>query len=338
MSIQLHISNGDSATGLMQAAGIAGQLLPWRDLLHDGPVPAVESLQALSQIRAEFIHSCGWGDIHDLEVGFQERDNTLVRWHEHGEVVLWFEHDLYDQLQLLQILAWFAQLPAAQREQAQSRLFLIQSDDYLGECSPMEMVNLEKTKQPVSSAQLELAKQAWEAFTQPEPTAWQALLNADTSALPWLAASVKRQLMQFPSTKSGLSYTQQLIVEMIAEGIDNPGWLFHHYLERDTPKFMGDASFWQILRALTQGASPLIAVSTGAAFEPPVSYPPDEAFAAQQLSLTADGEAVLAGEADWVSLNGIDHWSGGCHLTIDNLWRWDGEKLAQITSVRLRVE
>lgn len=45
----------------MQQAGIAGEFLPWRDVLHEGPVPETPSLEALSKIRAGFIAEKGWG-------------------------------------------------------------------------------------------------------------------------------------------------------------------------------------------------------------------------------------------------------------------------------------
>jgi hypothetical protein len=45
---------------------------------------------------------------------------------------------------------------------------------------------------------------------------------------------------------------------------------------------------------------------------------------ADELAPTVEGEAVLAGEADAVELNGIDRWFGGVHLHgADAAWRWD---------------
>lgn len=42
------------------------------------------------------------------------------------------------------------------------------------------------------------------------------------------------------------------------------------------------------------------------------------------LRLTDTGARVLAGDADHVTLNGIDRWIGGVHLTgADVPWRWD---------------
>ena len=48
-----------------------------------------------------------------------------------------------------------------------------------------------------------------------------------------------------------------------------------------------------------------------------------------RLALTAAGEAVLAGRADHVALNGIDRWWGGTHLEGSQVWRWIDGALAQ---------
>jgi hypothetical protein len=53
----LHITNGD-ATRLAEA-GVDGEIIVWRDFLHDGPVPAGLDLEAMSLVRAEFIHALG---------------------------------------------------------------------------------------------------------------------------------------------------------------------------------------------------------------------------------------------------------------------------------------
>ena len=54
---------------------------------------------------------------------------------------------------------------------------------------------------------------------------------------------------------------------------------------------------------------------------------PSPADARQSLlKLTDAGHAVLEGRADQVTLNGIDRWIGGVHLTPANLWRFDRER------------
>jgi hypothetical protein len=40
--------------------------------------------------------------------------------------------------------------------------------------------------------------------------------------------------------------------------------------------------------------------------------------------LTEQGNAVLAGQVDWMQLHGIDRWLGGVHLSgHEPAWRWD---------------
>ena len=70
--------------------------MPWRDVLHEGPVPDVPDAE-LRRIRAAFL---------GVDDPISSRSATaLLAEHRHGEYVLWFEADLYDQLQLVQILA-----------------------------------------------------------------------------------------------------------------------------------------------------------------------------------------------------------------------------------------
>src|SRR5947209_11115587 len=103
----LHITNGESAGQLIQETGITGTLLTWDDVLHEGPTPADLSLGQMSEVRARFIANYYTLPFEEVMADFVRRDTALTHFHLHEEVVLWFEHDLYDQLQLLQLLNWF---------------------------------------------------------------------------------------------------------------------------------------------------------------------------------------------------------------------------------------
>src|ERR1043166_10033772 len=133
----LHITNGDSTVRIMEQARIAGDILPWRDVLHEGPTPAGLTLGEMSRVRARFIAASGWRAPGEVESGFRARDAKLLSFREHGEVVLWFEHDLYDQIQLLQLLAWFSE-----HAPGDTALSMICIDEYLGLISPHRMAML----------------------------------------------------------------------------------------------------------------------------------------------------------------------------------------------------
>src|SRR6185436_11095579 len=130
----LHITNGGAAMGVIRAAGLPGEVLAWNDVLHDGPVPGDVSFNQLRAIRARFISDAGWRGLDETLREFAERDRALERSLGQDEVVLWFEHDLYDQLQLLQLLDWFATC-----ELGATRLTLICDAEYLGPSTPQRL-------------------------------------------------------------------------------------------------------------------------------------------------------------------------------------------------------
>ena len=73
----LLVTNGDAAVEALASAGIPGPFLPWRDVLHDGPVPPGHTLAELSEVRARFLASYGWGSFAELLTLFRQRDDVL---------------------------------------------------------------------------------------------------------------------------------------------------------------------------------------------------------------------------------------------------------------------
>ena len=101
----LHVTNGESAANTLRRTALGGAVLPWQDVLHAGPVPAVPRPE-LRRRRAAFLSECGWGSRQAILASLAGRDHQLERaFAERVPVVLWFEHDLYDQLQLVDVLA-----------------------------------------------------------------------------------------------------------------------------------------------------------------------------------------------------------------------------------------
>ena len=311
----LHVTNGDCAAERIRAAGIGGDILPWRDVLHDGPVPAGLPLPELSAVRARFIAK-GGGNADEVARAFAERDRALAGFRAHDETVLWFEHDLYDQLQLVQVLDWLLA-----EAWAEARLTLVCGAEYLGLAAPERLAERFRERSDVTEAEMALAREAWAAFRSPDPSAITALVDEDTSVLPFLAAALTRHLEQFPSVRNGLSRTEQQALEAIAAGANTVrDAYFASHQRREDPIWLGDASFAGYLEELAAGPTPLVQLDRdGAADE-------REATLAGRVALTDAGRAVLDGREDRVRLNGIDRWLGGVHLRgREAAWRWDAD-------------
>jgi len=124
VTTDLVITNGDAAGEVLRRTLPSAEVLPWRDVLHEGPVPFTDTLAELTPVRIEYLAGAGGGDLGAIEYELAARDRGLVMSAEFDRVVLWFEHDLYDQLQLLQILDWFAAHP-----RTEGTLLLVQAED-----------------------------------------------------------------------------------------------------------------------------------------------------------------------------------------------------------------
>jgi hypothetical protein len=326
--LMLHITNGDIAVARMREGGLPGSFLPWQDVLHEGPVPATENLAQLTRIRARYLAEAGYGTELKIHDQLKARDAHLARAKGHDEVVLWFEHDLYDQLQLLQVLDWIA---ANARD---LRLSLIVVGHYpgiarfvgLGQLTPAQVVGLLDSRVPALPEQFAAARHAWAAFRQPTPRSWAGLLNETFEAMPYLQSAVLRMLEELPSARDGLSRCERSALGLIADGASSPHEIFAAMQALEDRPFMGDWSFWRVLARLARPPESLIRVEGGGQFAHPPRVPDGPEFAAQRLTLTAQGREILENGNDAIGLRGIDNWVGGTHLQSHRVWRWDWEK------------
>lgn len=267
-------------------------MLPWQDVLHDGPVHAGIPLEDLSRRRAAFIASAGWAPRVRVQESFIQRDAALHRSIEHEEVVLWFEHDLYDQLQLIQLLDWFRLHP-------HPRLSLVCEAEYLGDMTPARAAELFNQRRPVSEAQLRAGSAAWGAFGSCDPF---RIRTDPVAELPFLGAALQRLLEEYPWRGDGLSRLERQALEALRGGALPFEELFaraHH--RREDPVFLGDTVLaWHLERLAREGF-----VKRGMLW-----------------GLGERGEAVLACEADAWAEPRSARWLGGYEVR-DSRVRWD---------------
>jgi hypothetical protein len=309
MSI-LHIVNGDSTRITLEQAGLAGEISVYADILHEGPVLPEwvhASMHSWLEMRARFLAAD--------DVAYDEALATLLAWQsaferhtDYDDIVLWFEHDLFDQLLLIRHLAWFRSVARL------NGLQLICGDQYLGHLEPKQLAALYPTREEVSEEQLELGTSAWHAFTSNDPMNVQALLERATGALPFLHGALIRFLEEYPWTINGLGRTDAQLLALLDERPRTAMELFTENAKREERVFMGDGVFRTHVRALQHAPTPLLEVHGDA------------------LRITDAGRDVVAGKGDAIALNGVDRWLGGVHLMRAAVWRWDARvhRLTQI--------
>jgi hypothetical protein len=328
---RLNITNGDSAAGTLNETGVEGKIISWRDVLHEGPVDASLSLEELSSQRARFIAERRWDDFAHVSGDFAERDRVLQHLDYFDEIVLWFEDDLYDQLQLIQLLDFLSR-GAARRK----TLSLIQVDGYIPPLSAAKLKELDEKRSRVTAEQLDLARRAWKAFGSDDPSAISRLLDEKTSALPYLALALGRQLEEFPAVGSGLSRSEREALTAIEEGHRTPVAAFLEVAKKQTSIFLGDIIFYSYLERLSGRKNPLVTWKDGTAVVSPTAERARE-FVDGELMVTPLGRDVLAGKKDWQTINTQTRWLGGVEIPPGGQgWRWDASERVLVKKTKPR--
>ena len=217
----LHIVNGDAFGDKLRASGIDGEILVWRESLYEGPIGMQMSDSVLLSMRASYMNH-RYGIPEDIFKSTRlQQEATLDKLSEEvDEVVLWFEHDLYDQLMLCYLLSRIAEFP-----HRSFQLSLICIDRFpgvdpfygLGQLTVDQILHLHGTWLPVNEEQLLLACKVWTAYSASEPLPMAALLEEDLSALPFLKKALEAHTARYPSIQNGLSAIQQLILELLGD-------------------------------------------------------------------------------------------------------------------------
>ena len=321
----LHVANGTSTTRTIEEAGIPGAYSIWADPLHEGPVPEGLNDAELLEVRQRYLAgappSATWAGadpsldpVNDL----RQWRAVLERQELYDELVLWFEHDLFDQLNLIQLLTWIREhLPTT------TAVSLICIGSYpgrpnfkgLGELSARELAPLFETRRPVSGSQYERAARAWQAFRAPTPEPL-AALHPDDPSMPFLGPALDRFLQEYPWTSDGLSRTERRLLQLAADGGIGLLRAFPRMHEGEHAYYLTDTTLAATAESLALTSPPLLKVDLSPADQPHLIR--------GSVSLTDAGRSVLSGDLDRVTACGIDRWFGGVHLQRGKpLWRWD---------------
>jgi hypothetical protein len=338
----VHVCNGDSTADTLALADLPGDIRVWADALDVGPVLPVSDAEHY-RLRGEYWASRGHGSAADSAAKLADWDRGVDEAAAGTEeLILWFEHDLFDQLALARLLSRLA------RRGLPPTLTIVSIDRHpdvpnflgFGQLRPEQLAELWPRRTPLSKDAIDEATTTWIAVTAADPRALPFLVKR-IKALPFLAGALERQLEELPDPQSGLSRTERQTLAAIARGEASAGALMKASHAIDPRYPLTDAGLFGTLRTL--GAAKLIdakglhpsppaepvgppprrdshALIAGA----PAAIPTPAAMASLAVTITPLGRQALAGAIDRVHEVGIDDWRGGVRLAGRGpVWRWD---------------
>lgn len=316
----LHIRCGDDILDKLDLGGVPGDKIRWSDVLCEGPLHSHPREEDRQRERASYLSTRFLISMAETYRETRGADWRVDQCEHYDETVLWFEADLFDQAILVYLLT------RLHRFAERTRFSLVCIGGFpgvqrflgLGQLSPEQLATLHPKRQPLTRRQWELAREAWVAFTAPDPRRLVKLARTKTRALPYLPAAVSRYLAEYPSTVNGLGQTAQWALEEISAGAGTPAVTFQRVQQRETRPFMGDAMFYAVLRDLAAGDHPALA---GA--HPNFHRLQDAELRDCRVWLTEQGRKLLRRRADWCQLSGMTGQFGGVTLRgARPRWRW----------------
>ena len=311
----LLITDGDQTADLLTAAGSRAIIMPWRDALHEGPIPPLDTLEAVSAVRAEHLAEVFKFDPETVAATFAERDAVMRRHAEFDRIELWFEHDLYDQLQLLQILNFFA------KEERSKGIVIVQADSFFAMERPDTVMRFAIDGVRVTQGHLDMAARIWAELTSSTPELIAKRATKPIKGFPYLQAALARFLEELPQPTTGLNRTEMRLLDSLGMEDMSAAALFHQARQAEEAAFMGTWPFYAVIDSLAFCDFPLIE-----GLYTPYSHADSEVHAeyvTAPLKLSMVGEDILSGDQDHVSTNGIQRWWGGTEMKGFSAWRFN---------------
>jgi hypothetical protein len=237
---------------------------------------------------------------------------------QYDELVLWFEHDLFDQLNLIQLLTWIHRhLPGSKT------VSLICVGSFpghpkfkgLGELNADELASLFEIRHRVHEEHYVQAEDAWRAFRSDTPEAVDALRRTRMTALPFLSTALTRLLQEYPWTRDGLSRTERRLLQLVEQEPVTLNDLFPRMHEGEE-YYITDLALADMVHTLSNTTPPLASFTHGEG----------ERLFRGVVGITDAGRETLSGARDRLSTGAIDRWIGGVHIRPGGtIWRWDNE-------------
>ncbi|SDQ74238.1 DUF1835 domain-containing protein [Flagellimonas zhangzhouensis] len=219
MNSLLHITNGDNFTSKLQALDLKGDVITWREMLCEGKTLCNVGSESFWKTRFEFLNknykvSKSWF----VEKTLKEY-RSLCNHKQEDQIVLWFEYDLFCQINMLAVISWLK----THRRHAEISLVCSGKEDEsdkmygLNELSDEKLLELYKNKTVLSQDDIEYADYIWQLYCSDNPIRLENQIANNDFQFEYLSDALKTHLKRFPTIKNGLNELENHVLEMALE-------------------------------------------------------------------------------------------------------------------------
>ncbi|MGD1946253.1 MAG: DUF1835 domain-containing protein [Croceivirga sp.] len=219
MKSLLHITNGDNFTNRLQTLPLKGDIITWREMLCEGKTLSSVGSESFWKTRFEFLNknykiSKSWF----VEKTLKEY-RSLCNHKQQDQIVLWFEYDLFCQVNMLAVLSW---LKTYRRHAEISLVCSGKEDDTdklyaLNELTDEQLLSLYDKRTILTQDDFEYADYFWQLYCSDNPLRLDNLMDYDNYQFEYLSEALKSHLRRFPSIKNGLNAVEENMLKIAVE-------------------------------------------------------------------------------------------------------------------------
>lgn len=216
MSSLLHITNGDSFTQKLNTLNLKGDVITWREMLCEGKTLTNVGSESFWKARFEFLNK----NYKVTKSSFIEKTlkeyRSLCNHKQQDHIVLWFEYDLFCQVNMLAVLSWLK----ANRKYAEISLVCSGKEDdtdklySLNELDNEQLMKLYETRNVLSQDDIEYADYVWQLYCSDNPIRLENLTDFSNYQFDYLSEAITSHLHRFPSVKNGLNAMENNILQL----------------------------------------------------------------------------------------------------------------------------
>ncbi|ARV05713.1 DUF1835 domain-containing protein [Polaribacter sp. SA4-10] len=214
----LHITNGDSTTNYLKKLHFSGDFITWREMLCEGQTITDVGSETFWKSRFNFFKtSYKVSKKKFIDYTLKEYRN-LCNKKEASEIVLWFEHDLFCQINMLAVISWLKRYRKGYHISLVCSGKVQKSKDLLGlsQLNPEQINNHFKNRIVLNEDDIEYADYIWQLYCSESPLRLETVNQFNPmSPFKYLAAAIEAHLQRFPSIKNGLNNVENTILTTV---------------------------------------------------------------------------------------------------------------------------
>ncbi|MFD0962423.1 DUF1835 domain-containing protein [Pseudofulvibacter geojedonensis] len=211
----LHITNGDFTTSKLESLNIPGKIFTWREMLCEGKTTTDVGTEDFWKSRFDFLSSTYKVTKQRFIDLTLKEFRSLCQQKTQDEIVLWFEYDLFCQINMLAILSWIKK----HRKEAKISLICSGKESNYNELKGLSELKDEELKEfflkrkELSKDDIEYADYIWQLYCSDSPLKLQNL--PPSSTFQYLDKALDAHLKRFPTIKNGLNEIENTILDTV---------------------------------------------------------------------------------------------------------------------------